>query len=378
MSAIHDGRRAASVHPVPPRRVAIFVHRFLPETGGIEVTADVLARGFQDRHGAEVLVVTRNEAPADFDADLPYRVLRAPSHRELLAAVRGADVVFHNNALMQFYWAQLLCPRPWVVTMRAVLRVPGHRISAPRELVLKVKERLIRRATVLAANSRMMAEEIGGDPVVVHNSYRDQVFFVAEPVQGRDRHRLAFVGRLSADKGIDVLLDAVARLQGEGTPVHVDLIGSGDEEPELRARAAELGVTEAVHFHGNVPGEQVNELLNRAAVMVLPSTGLETFGTVVLEAQAAGCAVAASDIGGIPEALGGTGVLVPPGDTDAWVSVLRSLILDDAAFARAHAGRQENADAHRTEAMVDRYWELVVQAHACAQRPRRCAEGRRR
>lgn len=360
-------------------RVAIFAHRFLPETGGIEVTADVLARGFTTRHGAEVLVVTRNPAPAEFDATLPYRVLRGPSPGELLAAVRGADVVFHNNALMQFAWAHLVVPRPWVVTMRAVLRVPGIPLSRRRKAVLHVKQRLIRRATVLAANSEMMSADIGGGAVVVHNSYRDHIFRTETRVEDRDRRRVAYIGRLSPDKGIDVLLRAVAGVGERGVQLHLDLVGSGEEEARLRTLATELGLTGRVEFHGALTGPEVNTVLNRAAVAVLPSVGLETFGTVVLEAQAAGCAVVASRIGGIPEALNGTGVLVEPGDVAALTEALHALATDDAAFAAAHRGREENVSAHRTEVMVDRYWELVAEARARARRPhRRRARVRRR
>lgn len=344
------------------KRVVIFVHRFIPEPGGIEVTASVLAEGFSQRHGADVLVVTRNEASPAFDAHLPYRVLRNPSARELLMAVRGADVIFHNNPLMQWYWAQLIHPKPWVVTMRSWIRVPGQRVKLWRRPILPVKKTLIKTATVLAANSHAMNAEMDGAGVVVHNSYRSNVFNVDVPVEERDRRRVTYVGRLSDVKGIDVLVEALGSLRRSGLLLHLDIVGSGDQEQALRDKAMHEGVVDQVTFHGNLTGSAVNDVLNQSAIHAVPSVWAEAFGTVVLEGQAAGCAVAASDVGGIPEALDGTGRLVPPGDVAAWTEALHALATDDAAFAAAHRGREENVAAHRTEVMVDRYWELVQQA----------------
>lgn len=346
------------------KRIVIFVHRFIPEPGGIEVTASVLAQGFTERHGADVLVVTRNEAPSGFDAQLPYRVLRNPSPRELLAAVRGADVVFHNNPLMQWYWAQVVHPRPWVVTMRSWIRVPGEPVPFWRRPILPLKKALIKQATVLAANSHAMNAEMDGAGTVVHNSYRSEIFHVDVPIEERDRHRVSYVGRLSDVKGIDVLIAALGSLRRSGLRLHLDIIGSGDQDQVLRDQVEREGVTDQVTFHGNLEGLAVNDILNRAAIHAVPSVWAEAFGTVTLEGQAAGCAVLASDIGGIPEALGGTGRLVPAGDVPAWTQALRELATDDDAFAAAHRGRQENVDAHRTEIMVDRYWELVEEAAA--------------
>lgn len=345
------------------KRVAIFVHRFVPEPGGIEVTASVLAEGFTKRHGADVLVVTRNVAPPEFDAQLPYKVLRNPDMAELLAAVRGADVIFHNNPLMRWYPAQLVYQRPWVVTMRSWIRVPGERVRLWRLPILSIKKGLVKRATVLAANSHAMNAEMDGAGIVVHNSYRSDVFHVDVPIEERDRDRVTYVGRLSDVKGIDVLITALGTLRRKGLILHLDVVGSGDQEQALRDQAAREGVSDQVTFHGNLAGAAVNDVLNRSSIHAVPSVWAEAFGTVVLEGQAAGCAVAASDIGGIPEALGGTGVLVEPGDVAAWADVLHALATDDDAFAAAHRGREENVAAHRTEVMVDRYWELVQQAH---------------
>jgi glycosyltransferase involved in cell wall biosynthesis len=142
-----------------------------------------------------------------------------------------------------------------------------------------------------------------------------------------DVPRLAVIGRLVPIKGHAVLLEAVAAVRRTLPSLEVEIAGAGPLDAELRARAQELGLEKSVRFLGQIPS--VTELMERAAVVVVPSLG-EGFGMVALEAMERGRAVVASATGGLSEIVadGETGVLVPAGDVDALAEGILSLAAD--------------------------------------------------
>jgi glycosyltransferase involved in cell wall biosynthesis len=145
---------------------------------------------------------------------------------------------------------------------------------------------------------------------------------------------LAF-GRLSAEKGFDVAIDAAAvanvplRIAGEGPVAH-----------ELARRIEREKAP--VELCGKVPPDELRDLLRRAALVVVPTTGNETFGFAALEAMAAGVPLVASRAGALPEIVGDD-ACVPRGDALAMGARIRTLWEDparrvdegDAAIARA-------------------------------------------
>jgi glycosyltransferase involved in cell wall biosynthesis len=144
------------------------------------------------------------------------------------------------------------------------------------------------------------------------------------------------VGRLVPQKGHAVLLDALARVPA----VWLVLVGEGELEPSLRARAAELGLSDRVRFLGwraDAP-----ELIGGFDVFAHPSLW-EGFGLVLLEAMARGVPVVASRVSAIPEIVvdGQTGRLVPPRDPIALAEALAELVADrPGAAALGQAGRR--------------------------------------
>ena len=160
------------------------------------------------------------------------------------------------------------------------------------------------------------------------------------------------VGQLIPEKGIDVLLRALALLPPLAT---VWVVGEGAHAPALQALAAELGVADRTRFLG--PQSNVSPFMQAADCLVCPSVWAEAAGLVNLEGQASGLPVVASRIGGIPEyvADGRTGLLFPPGDHVRLAAQLRRLIEDEGLLqefgraARTHAVEHFSADARLKE-----------------------------
>jgi glycosyltransferase involved in cell wall biosynthesis len=171
--------------------------------------------------------------------------------------------------------------------------------------------------------------------------------------------RLVVVSRLSPRKGIDVALEAVARLRAEGRAVTLTVCGSpfpGYEwfEQQLRDRASEPDLHGAVEFAGYV--SPVDEVIGSAQVVLAPSLG-ESFGNAAVEALLAGRPVVASDVQGLAEVIqdGATGLLVPAGDVAAFAKAVARL-LDDPLLAarlaqhgRAEAAARYTADRYRAD-----------------------------
>lgn len=153
---------------------------------------------------------------------------------------------------------------------------------------------------------------------------------------------IAFAGRLRPEKGVGVLMEAMAAVVRHLPEARLLVAGRGSEESNLRAVATRLGLEDNVSFLGHLDRFRLEEVLEPAWVQVVPSTWEEPFGTVAAEAMMRGTAVIASDHGGLPEIVrhGVTGFLVPPGDAAALAAaLLRVLSHRDRAEAMGLRGR---------------------------------------
>ena len=156
---------------------------------------------------------------------------------------------------------------------------------------------------------------------------------------------VVFAGRLSDEKGVDVAVRAVAALP-EAT---LDVAGDGPARPALEELAAELGVADRVRFHGRLATPELQAMLRRAAVAVVPSRWYENQPLAVLEAFASGLPVVGTELGGIPELIkpGVDGGRVPADDPSALAEALRPLLDDpELAFTMGKAGRAKAERDH--------------------------------
>jgi glycosyltransferase involved in cell wall biosynthesis len=172
----------------------------------------------------------------------------------------------------------------------------------------------------------------------------------ADPARG-DRLRVVFVGRMIPDKGADVLLEAVARLDRDD--VELTLVGSQNFdagaapspfERDLRTRAAALG--DRVRLLPFTPRAEVAEVYRQADVVVVPSRWAEPFALTVMEGMASGVPVVASAVGGIPEVMGDASVLVRPDDPGELAAALEALADDEPLRRRIGSACRTWALAH--------------------------------
>jgi glycosyltransferase involved in cell wall biosynthesis len=172
---------------------------------------------------------------------------------------------------------------------------------------------------------------------------------------------LAFAGRLTVQKSLELAIEAVAR----NDAVSLVIAGEGGERPALERRAAELGVAGRVRFIGPQPRERVVELF-RAADASIISSSWENFPHAVVEALAAGTPVLATATGGVAEVVedGVNGLLVPPGDADALAAAVRRFFADAELRARLRERAAPSVAAYAPERVFERLEQVL--AAACA------------
>lgn len=165
--------------------------------------------------------------------------------------------------------------------------------------------------------------------------------------------RVGFVGRLIPHKGVDVLLEAVA----SDDRMRVEIFGAGPELEALTGRAARLGLTDRVTFHGHVEEEAIPATYRRFDVLAVPSVPtpgwLEQFGRVVVEAQASGIPVVASASGALPDVVGERGLLVAPGDPEALRAALGRLLDNPGLWGGLRSAGIAGAEGYSWERVAD-------------------------
>ena len=142
----------------------------------------------------------------------------------------------------------------------------------------------------------------------------------------RDAHRLVFVGRLTTEKQIDVVLRAVAKLD-PALDVRFDIVGKGDQRRNLEELMVELGLADRVSFHGHTTDEELRGLLTNASLFVIASIA-ELQSIATLEAMASGLPIVAADAVALPHLVhdGENGYLFEPGNVDDLVAKLTTVL----------------------------------------------------
>jgi glycosyltransferase involved in cell wall biosynthesis len=163
----------------------------------------------------------------------------------------------------------------------------------------------------------------------------DEGFAAAAPAPPVASAELCCVARLSAQKGLPLLIDAAAQLRQRGIPFHLTLVGDGEMRQEIEAAIADRDLSDAVTITGYLDSAGVRARLLAARAMVLPSFA-EGLPVVIMEALALRVPVVTTAIAGVPELVDAAcGWVVPAGSVDALCDAMEAALAADPQRLRA-------------------------------------------
>jgi glycosyltransferase involved in cell wall biosynthesis len=300
-----------------------------------------------ERHGVEASVVCAAEVADRFRAWLPeHRLEVVPLARHAAAApataaalARQAPDVVHVNLVDPASNAATLAAALGTAPTTATLHLAGDTGPGAARAALAG---LYGDLAVLLTPSQAGADQVRGELAEPRGGVEVTCNGVDVPERphGPAGHRPPRVGvhaRLTRQKGIDVLLEAVRRLAG--VPLEVVVGGSGRDEAALRSAAAGL----PVRFVGWVPDPR--RFLAGLDVFCLPSRA-EALPLALLEAMAEGLPCVATDVGDVRRRVGGAVLVVPPEDPGALAGALAGLLADADGRAALGARARACAEAH--------------------------------
>lgn len=170
---------------------------------------------------------------------------------------------------------------------------------------------------------------------------------------------IVFVGRLSREKNVDVLIKSVAELSAQGLDIHCSIVGHGAEYDTLNALSRDLGIEKQIHFAGGVDFDEVFDFYSRSHALVLASE-TEGWPKVIAEAMACGVVCVGSNRGLVPWMLSsGRGFTVEPGDVDDLVRVLSKVATSPQLLHRVSDHAADFGQRYSLETLRDSIADLL-------------------
>jgi len=257
-----------------------------------------------------------------------WLVWQAPHMRGVIKVV--------GSSIPTLFFVKWLSRCPMMVTyqlnyaeaMRGSERNPVKRLLGP----------LLERLALTPADLVSVTAEWLGDrvktiyrkPIVLLPNWVDlSSMGLEKPGIERSENLILYAGRLHWLKGVNVLIDAFARVKVSHPHTRLVICGTGEEADKLSAHVRALGVTD-VEFRGRVSNAQVLQLMRSSAIFVLPTITMEGHPKALIEAMVCGMGCIVSNVPGNREIImdGQNGLIVPPGDADFLAKKLRMLLED--------------------------------------------------
>lgn len=316
------------VNPFGWARMRQAIRRFAPDVVHVHSFAYHLSPAVVLATGHVPVVITIH----DYKPVCPLGTKLLPDGRHCVQ--RAGTVCWKSGCLPLPYW---------------IREKPRHALIA----------RALARGTALLVGSPWMRQALGREGI----ECEVVVYPVAPPTAAYARGPAAhpvflYCGRLAREKGVELLLRALARLRVGVPRSRLIVVGDGPERARLQRLAAELGVAVAVHFAGWQPPGDVQRLMGEAWALVVPSLWAEPFGLVALEAITRGLPVVASEAGGLADIVVDkvSGLTFPAGD--------------EQTLSR-HLGSIARREAFPTHVLASTVVEEVRAAHTPAQHAER-------
>lgn len=343
-------------HPI---RVAILVKDFPPDSlGGLETQTLWMARELNQRDDCKVTVYTKSYNRNELE-ERGFQIVRIPHLRNrpgrgisfkalsTAALIRDSDRydVIQCMQLNPYgflgYIVHQFTGVPYFVWMRE-----GYKSGKFNWFSQWKANKIFNSTTVVSQTQKTKDDVLKDFPNAKIRVLGNGVDIPSRKAKGNN---VIYLGRLSADKGVDNLIRAVA-----GTDESLLVIGDGPEREHLQLLAESLDV--AAQFVGYVPPEDVTKYLLKGKLLVLPTTEhIEGMPNAILEAMAVGLPVIATDIGGTRELIvsGETGLILQPRDVAELEKSISRLCTDDARRNRMGMNaRQYIEDNHDWQSIV--------------------------
>jgi glycosyltransferase involved in cell wall biosynthesis len=340
--------------------------------------AEVVVLHLDRRHGARGISV-RHDDDGEFPTwrvRYPYRPTPLSVAAHVVAGIAGYRAVrrsgFAPDLLHAHFFLSALPGALLAVALRKPLvETEQWTIFLPEDPgVLSASLRFAARISLRAARVVMPVSQslagamrdagVRGPFRVIPNAVDTSLF---RPGDGGGASRLVTVGLLQYQKGIDVLLQALVRVREQRQGTVLDVVGDGPERASYERLAAELGLADAVVFHGLLPKKRIAEILAVSDLFVLASR-FDNNPCVLVEAQAAGLPIVATRVGGIPEIVEDNGVLADRDDVDGIAAGILAVLhrLGDYDRPAIAARAQERFSMDRVGREIAEVYERVLAA----------------
>jgi glycosyltransferase involved in cell wall biosynthesis len=373
-------------------RVLVVSGIWPPDVGGPASHAPEVAEFLRER-GHQVEVVTTADASPPvrpypvhaISRSLPKGLIHVRTMLEVARRAARADVVYTTGMFGRSAAGATLARRPYVVKLTAD---PAFERARRRSIVDGTIDEFQRARGAMSVRVLRLARDVElrrAAHVFTPSAYlreltvswgvrADRVTVLPNPAPAvpplpsreelrgafaMDGPTLAFAGRLTAQKSLEVALDALAGLPG----VALVLAGEGGERESLERHAAAIGLGERVRFLGPLPRERVLELFRAADAAVL-SSSWENFPHGVVEALAVGTPVISTAAGGVAEVVrdGENGLLTPVGDAAAFEAAIRRFFDDAPLRDRLRAAAAASVSEYARDRIFGRLEEALLRA----------------
>lgn len=346
-----------------------------------------------------VTVVTKTAGiDGEHSSEVPFEVVRMPSawtlwlligrtDRVLLAGPAILPLVFalvrRKRVIVTHHGYQSICPNGMLFHFPTGSSCKGHFAArrylecvkcnsaqdnlagSARLLVLTFVRRL---CTRLADSNVAVSEHVRTrialpKTLVIRNGVPDSSG-VREVVRDRTGDPrsvcFAYIGRLVTEKGVPILIEAASILKKRGSIFGVFIIGDGPERPALQAQASSLGLDQEVVFVGFLMGARLDETMSGISALVLPSICEDAAPFSVLEQMMRGRLIIGSNVGGLAEEIGDSGLTFAAGDPVALADQMERVIKQPALIASLGKKAHERAlQAYTLRDMVCEYRTLL-------------------
>ncbi|MAG35696.1 MAG: hypothetical protein CL878_05555 [Dehalococcoidia bacterium] len=327
-------------------KICIYSHQFLPTIGGVQAHTVRLAASLA-ASGHTVAVVTRTPGEHSYDARFAFRVHRRPTVLGLMQAIASCQVLHLNTwsvlvaltaralgkPMLWFHHDyDLACPKSiaWngyrchfhpIGCTQCLARDHAPSQIGRRFAAFSVRRTLHGLVNAHAVHTPFVAERLQWPQALVlgfgtgngqHDS--DDPAPESEKLGRAKDPGVLLVGRLIAEKGVDVLIRALRYVHDAGVDLHVTIVGDGPERVRMARLATSLGVEQSVSFYGEAGPHEAIELMEQSTCVVLPSAWDEPTGYVAVEAMDMGVPVVAARVGGLAGVVSQHGLLFERGD----------------------------------------------------------------